>query len=911
SGKDLASTDNNPFFLSEADLHIDTTQPSAVASFGASLPEVTDDIDGQARSVPNPEAGYDEFTGPVPGLHEVQPVDIINPPLSGLPQGLPFVGVSAKFKNNTTSSESYTARMRILDSSGTEVYNSTAAVTGHTGLTFMTVTWTDPFTPSIGALYTFIATSELGTDARPENDTVMSQRPAVPLIAGPVYKTTYETAAEQFGWFGTQDFEFGTPAKVILNAAHSGVNAWVTKLSGNYSEGGVDNQIYSPFFDFSSTTKGYVSWYHSMVTEPSWDGSIFEYSIDSGKTYKRLAPFVNDPDGVNWYSTSTYANAAGDTNCFDFGRSIIVGFLPPGVFGPKWTSNGVCSGADVATGPYGYVYIEHKLPPEVFGKTYVRFRYSFFSDGFGADEGVAFDDFSIDTVGAASNASISGMAWIDNNGNGIKDAGELPDVGRVILLSGSGTGRMVTDPGGLYSFTSLAPGVYTVEESTKTGWAVTTPPEKVYNISLSPGQTVSDADFGGFQGTIGGTVYNDITVNGAKDSGDPPLSNWRVRLLVGSTEVDNQLTNTSGDYQFSVGPGTYTIQEDVQDGWKQSAPPGFEYTDLHIDTVTGSSSIAGKDFGNYKLGRVQGVVFNDVNGNGIQNAPTDLGSIGFVVKLFKGSVLVDTALTSSTSFFTNFDIEKIDTGRYTLSQVPRSGYVQTAPSGGGSFSLTFDSSGQFFTKRLFGNFRLGSISGKVAIDINRNGILDPQDTIPLVSWRIRLVKDSVQVDSVLTSSSGGYAFSNLGPATYKVSIVTQSGWTQTLPAAQAPYTVTMSSGASVTNQNFGITLVTTAVGTGEELPKEFALHQNYPNPFNPVTMIKFDLPKTSTVGLSVYNVLGQQVAVLVANDRFMPGRYVEPFNGGNFPSGLYFYRIEAVAEDGEVFTQVLKMMLLK
>jgi hypothetical protein len=88
-------------------------------------------------------------------------------------------------------------------------------------------------------------------------------------------------------------------------------------------------------------------------------------------------------------------------------------------------------------------------------------------------------------------------------------------------------------------------------------------------------------------------------------------------------------------------------------------------------------------------------------------------------------------------------------------------------------------------------------------------------------------------------------------------------------------------------------------------PAEFALEQNYPNPFNPLTLVTYQLPAASQVRLSVYNLLGQEVAVLV-NERQDPGRYTVKFDAGSRPSGLYLYRLQA---DG--FVQTRSMTLVR
>jgi len=86
---------------------------------------------------------------------------------------------------------------------------------------------------------------------------------------------------------------------------------------------------------------------------------------------------------------------------------------------------------------------------------------------------------------------------------------------------------------------------------------------------------------------------------------------------------------------------------------------------------------------------------------------------------------------------------------------------------------------------------------------------------------------------------------------------------------------------------------------------EFELEQNYPNPFNPSTTISYKLPESSDVTLTVYNMLGQTVSVLV-NETQPAGSYSTNFEANQLPSGIYYYRLEAGGT-----SNVRKMMLLK
>ena len=93
-------------------------------------------------------------------------------------------------------------------------------------------------------------------------------------------------------------------------------------------------------------------------------------------------------------------------------------------------------------------------------------------------------------------------------------------------------------------------------------------------------------------------------------------------------------------------------------------------------------------------------------------------------------------------------------------------------------------------------------------------------------------------------------------------------------------------------------------------PKRFALLQNYPNPFNPTTIIEYDVPYTSRVVIDVYDVLGRKVATLVDGTQ-SAGEYHVTFNGSRYASGVYFYRMIATSSQGNRFSSIRKLLLLK
>ncbi|RPI17743.1 MAG: T9SS C-terminal target domain-containing protein [Ignavibacteriae bacterium] len=76
------------------------------------------------------------------------------------------------------------------------------------------------------------------------------------------------------------------------------------------------------------------------------------------------------------------------------------------------------------------------------------------------------------------------------------------------------------------------------------------------------------------------------------------------------------------------------------------------------------------------------------------------------------------------------------------------------------------------------------------------------------------------------------------------------------------------------------------------IPVGYNLMQNFPNPFNPNTKIKFDIPKSSFVNLTVYDMLGKEVGILV-NENLSAGIYSVELNASHLPSGVYFYKLIA------------------
>jgi plastocyanin len=140
------------------------------------------------------------------------------------------------------------------------------------------------------------------------------------------------------------------------------------------------------------------------------------------------------------------------------------------------------------------------------------------------------------------------------------------------------------------------------------------------------------------------------------------------------------------------------------------------------------------------------------------------------------------------------------------------------------------------------------------------------------------------------------------------------------PAAPAPWEFTHTFNAVGMNPYYcephggpggsgmaGVVIVQNPVSVDDEelLADQFELKQNYPNPFNPSTRINFSVPEASFINLKVYDILGNEVAVLV-NEEKQAGNYQIDFDASKLTGGVYFYQLTTNA-----FVDTKKMILMK
>jgi hypothetical protein len=177
----------------------------------------------------------------------------------------------------------------------------------------------------------------------------------------PPYFNDFENGAQ--GWFDStysgSSWELGTPNFGLTTGAHSGSNAWDISLDSAYNDSTLC-YLYSPHFNFSTSTNSILSFWLNYKIEVQWDGALLQYSTDSGTTWKILGFNDNIPT-INWNSN----NVVGDWG---------------------WSGTSNC-----------WAFSAIKLD-SVYGFSDVQFRFRFSSDASIFYDGITIDDFSIYTL---------------------------------------------------------------------------------------------------------------------------------------------------------------------------------------------------------------------------------------------------------------------------------------------------------------------------------------------------------------------------------------------------------------------------------------------------------------------------------------------------------------------------------
>jgi len=411
---------------------------------------------------------------------------------------------------------------------------------------------------------------------------------------------------------------------------------------------------------------------------------------------------------------------------------------------------------------------------------------------------------------------VSGVKFLDANGNGTRDSGEAGLLGveiRVanengVLLSG------LTGPDGSFRICGLTDsGAFRVSEKVPFGYTQTGPVDRdisrhvfargsAFIIEVCQ-EDIAGLDFANklIPNAIGGFKFEDLNANGARDPGEPGLAGVTIHLTpaAGGT-AQTTATDASGNFLFTdVAPGSYVLNEDVPAGFTQTMPAS---DGIPVTLVSGGTSLDNV-FGNFHgilTGTISGTKFLDANGNGALDAG-EPGIPGVTITL-SGGGLTRTAVTGGDG---SFSFTGVPFGTYTLSETVPPGFQQTAPPSPGTLSATLDFGHQAVSGLAFGNRPVpASISGSKFNDLNGNGIRDAGEP-GLAGVTIQLRDSGGQVTTTTTDASGAFSFNGLAATVggFILSEVVPAGFVQTAPPSPGTFSVAPAPGQNVTGLLFG------------------------------------------------------------------------------------------------------------
>ncbi|MEI6653795.1 MAG: SdrD B-like domain-containing protein [Verrucomicrobiota bacterium] len=422
-------------------------------------------------------------------------------------------------------------------------------------------------------------------------------------------------------------------------------------------------------------------------------------------------------------------------------------------------------------------------------------------------------------------ARIEGNVFWDANRDTVFDLGETGLTPVRVFLTGfdmfgkSVTATATTDVGG--HFVIVEPeGNYTLAYSTLdvlvTNSSLTdTTTATSYKFHASPGEDWHPVfNFGvDNNGKIGGAIFADVNGNGAQNSGEPGLSNVTVELYqdnnnsnladAGDTLLDIQLTDADGKYLFvGLADGNYVVnvlRTTVPVGYDAvpTARPPTEWVSGSAAgaTISGGSQVLDRDFGYHPtliVRTISGVIFNDINTNGVPNLPAEA----------LAGVTVTAAVDANHDNMPEevFSATTDDGGIYQFQGVPDGSNIVISVSTGtlpnGAFVNTVDPDGTpnsttnllnisaNVTNQNFGYVEhFGSIAGTV-VKGNGNGRAEPGEP---VLGGVSVTLTYAGADGILgtaddqtfpttTNSSGDYSFANLLPGAYAIVTTVPSGF---------------------------------------------------------------------------------------------------------------------------------------
>ena len=460
--------------------------------------------------------------------------------------------------------------------------------------------------------------------------------------------------------------------------------------------------------------------------------------------------------------------------------------------------------------------------------------------------------------GARPISSLSGFVYVDQNNDGVKQAGEPPIPGTTVTLTGTDTsGNSVnltttTDSTGLYSFNSLNPGTYTIQETQPTGYldgkdtqgtpGTGTAGNDIFsNITLGANVNGTDNNFGELlPSSLAGFVYVDANNNGIKESSEAPIPGTTITLTgtddLGGSVTQTTTTDNTGAYSFgNLRPGLYTITETQPtgylDGKDTQGTPGTGTTGNDVfSNITLAQNVNGvnNNFGELlptPLSSLAGFVYVDANNNGIKESgetPISGVTITLTGTGTDGSHVTETTTTDGTGAYF---FGSLQPGTYTIQETQPAGYLDgkdtqgtpgTGTAGNDVFSTITLAGNVNGTDNNFGELLPSSLAGFVYVDANNNGIKEPSEA-PIPGTTITLTGTDDLGGSVTqtatTDNSGAYSFGNLRPGVYTITETQPAGFLDGQDTQGTPGTgttgndvfsnITLAQNVNGVNNNFG------------------------------------------------------------------------------------------------------------
>ena len=396
--------------------------------------------------------------------------------------------------------------------------------------------------------------------------------------------------------------------------------------------------------------------------------------------------------------------------------------------------------------------------------------------------------------------SIGDLIWSDTNGDGTAVAGEpgLPGVKVTITTRIAGSPVFVsatTDSAGHYSVVGLPYGTYSVVVDPLTlpaGVAQTGDPDATKDDTstatlsmLAPSSVLQDFGYEGV-GTIGELVWLDANGNGLSAAGEPGLPGVVVTastVIAGSTVTYTTTTDAGGFYTFSGLPlGTFTVS--LGSG---SLPAGaVETYDVDgLATANGSVSVltvaspsdVSQDFGFKGPGTIGNVIWNDLDGGGVQG-PGEPGLPGVTVRVTAVTGGSPVTLTVTTGADGSYRFDGLPLLAWTVAVDPVTlpgGVVNTGDPDGGFDStavVTLEVGAPLSSAQNFGFRGPASLGDLVWVDTNANGVPDPGEAgVAGVGITITsIIGGSTVTYHAVTDSSGGYLVAGLPLGSFTIAV---------------------------------------------------------------------------------------------------------------------------------------------